>query len=51
MLKKLINKFIAGRQKTADAEVARILQRTEFKNESYYVILEKIRRRDLSYVS
>ena len=41
-MKKLLTKIIAGRQATANARIAHLLQQSEFKNESYDHVLHMV---------
>lgn len=48
MLKKLLQTIISARQEQANRHIANILWRTEFRNESYESVLQRVKRRDFN---
>lgn len=47
MLRSFLNSIIKARQSTANAKIADILQRTEYKTHTYAEVLEAVKNQDL----
>ena len=46
-MKRFFNAIMAGRQAKANAEIARMLQRSEYKNENFNYVLDMVERGEL----
>lgn len=48
MLKRIVQTIINARQAQADRHIADMLWRTEFRNESYESVVQRVKRRDFT---